>query len=303
MDRTGYIGGSDIAAILGIAPDTWGSPWSVWATIVGLRQPHEDTERFALGRDLEHGLSAAFNRTTGLYVVGAQTELAHPRHPMFRGHVDGFGCESARAWQHAATTHQADNVLGGVEHKTAFGPVWVEVPAHYQAQAQWYMWLTGLPVWWFSVLFSGFRYQVYELKADRADQTLIAWAAWRFWRDHVRTGIAPPVDGSDATLNALADVYPTERPGSILELDQLADMPVRLAITQWRAARRAAIAATKDANRHRAIILERLGDHEEARLDGQPVLSYRTVNRDGYTVQPTSYRQLRDLTPKGPDQP
>lgn len=284
MNRRGYIGGSTVAAILGISPGRWSSPWSQWAQIVGLRPAQEDNERFAIGRDLEAGLALAFTRTSGLHVAAAQQEIVHHRWPFFRGHIDGLAFESA------ASTEP----LGVVEHKTQFGAPWDDVPAHYQAQAQFYLWLTGLERCWFSVLFGGFRYEVYELKADRSDQALIAWRAWRFWRDHVLTGNPPDTDGSQATLDALAEVYPEHTPATSVELDDEA----RGALASYEEAAREIKRWAMRRDRARAHLEATLGVAEEGCVDGVRVCSWRSQHRDAYTVAESNFRVFRTHTSK-----
>lgn len=293
MNRRGFIGGSTVAAILGISP--YSSAWAEWASIVGLRGDSEDTERFDIARDLEVALARAFTRKTGLWTAGEQLELAHPRYPMMVGHVDGLAFDGP---QEGNIGNVWPLALGVVEHKTQFGPKWVEVPAYYQAQAQFYLWLTGLDRCWFSVLFSGFQHEVYELKADRADQALIAWKAWRFWQDHCVTGIAPATDGSNATLAALADVYPEHVPDKAVELDD----------NGAEAARQCVLTAAKIReweHEHavaKATLMAILGDAEEGTVAGERVVTWRQQTRAAHHVAESTFRVLRPVQPKGTGQ-
>lgn len=286
MNRRGFIGGTTVAAILGISP--YSSPWAEWARIVGLVPDDDDSERFALGRDLEAGLALAFRRKTGLWIGGAQAEIHHPRFPMMVGHIDGLAYDGLRI------NADVSDAVSIVEHKTQFGPAWDEVPAHYQAQAQFYMWLTGLERCWFSVLFSGFRYEVYELKADRADQALIAWRAWRFWHDHCVTGTPPATDGSDATLRAIAAVYPDHVEGKTIELDDFAQS----VLTRWLIAKQTARREDLMAKECEAALKTILGDAEEGTIDGERVVTWRQQTRAGHHVAESTFRVLRPVKPK-----
>jgi putative phage-type endonuclease len=290
MNRQGRIGGSTVAAILGISPGTWSSPWSEWARIVGLRPESDDTERFAIGRDLEAGLAVAFTRKTGLHIGGEQMEIVHPRHSMFVGHIDGLAFEGPR------TIADIEDAVAVVEHKTQFGRVWDEVPAPYQAQAQFYMWITGLDRCLFSVLFSGFKHEVYELKADRSDQALIAFKAWRFWRDHCVTGVPPEVDGSEATERALAEVYPKHEPGKRVAIDGL--VPLLSRRTELKALESALTKLAEGCDEIDNRIKAAMGDAELATVDGEPVFSLRTQTRKEYVSPEATYRVLRPASKK-----
>ena len=204
--RTG-IGASDVAGILGIA--RWSSPWSVWADKVGLAQDGEQTEAMELGLALEDGIARMFHRRTGLYVAGAQTRYAHPTEPWARATLDG------KVYDHPVLpgnyrTVSLDNgyavepavPLGGLESKATgdSSASWETdgIPAYYQAQGQFQMWVTGMEHTWFAVLHASFglAFRVYELHRDEADIALIAERCHRFWHDHVLTATRPQRTGT-----------------------------------------------------------------------------------------------------------
>lgn len=262
MNRAGKIGGSTVAAILGISP--YSSAWAEWVRVVGLADDDDDDERFAIGRDLESGLASAFSRKTGLMIAGEQMEVVHPRHKQFVGHIDGLVFEGP------ADERSIDHALGIVEHKTQFGKAWDEVPPYYQAQAQFYLWVTGLERCWFSVLFSNFRHEIYEVPADRVDQRLIAWRAWRFWRDHCVPHVPPAVDGSDATTDALRELWPRHEPGTSVDVGELRD---RIAEREELKARLKEIEARVDTIDNEVRLA--LEDVEEGRIDGERAVTYK----------------------------
>ena len=200
-DRRTFIGGSDVAAIIGLSP--WASPYSVWAEKVGLVTPeHSDShqERLDIGKDAERFLADVFNRhhvaSPSLYVEMGQVDLPTvDLWPWLRGHADG-------------TVEDSDGfTLGGWEAKTSreFTP-WDEVPAYYQCQAQTYMMLSGLSRWWFTVGFAGWQVRHYIVEADTEDQALIAERTEAFWK-LVETQTPPDTDGSEATTAALTAAY------------------------------------------------------------------------------------------------
>lgn len=73
--RTG-IGGSDVAAILGL--NEWTSPYTVWADKLGLLPEREDSEAMRQGRDLEHYVAERFSKVSGKRVRRVNRILRHP---------------------------------------------------------------------------------------------------------------------------------------------------------------------------------------------------------------------------------
>ena len=135
-ERRSGIGGSDIAGIAGISP--WASPWSVWASKVGLAAdsaPDEWTPSMRLGTDLEPVIGEWFTRETGLTVAGEQTLVRHRRIAHHFATVDGFVLDSP--------TTTSLSALGVFEAKYT-ADAWDELPDHYVAQVQWQLHCTGL---------------------------------------------------------------------------------------------------------------------------------------------------------------
>jgi len=203
------IGASSVAGVLGISP--YQSPWSVWAKLVGL--PVADPanqDRLDAGTDAESFLAAQFNRhkaDDGLECQAAQKEVEHVDYPWLRGRHDGV----------IVDLPQRATVLAGWEAKTSTDlRPWDEVPDYYQAQVQTYMLLSGFDDWWVTVGFGNWKVRHYHLTADAEDQATIIERTRTFWTDNVLAGIAPDVDGSDATSAALQAAY-----GHIADADDI----------------------------------------------------------------------------------
>ena len=152
--RRGGIGGSEVAALVGLSP--FASPMSVWASKTGLTGDIEDNEYMEFGRRAEPMIAPWFTDRTGLAIIGAQTQCEHPDNPTHRCTVDGFVVEDDRA-----TIAQA---LGVAEIKTT-GDDWTEIPDAYQCQGQWQMWVTGTHHCWFPTL-HGRKFRIHEMPRD-----------------------------------------------------------------------------------------------------------------------------------------
>lgn len=277
--RRAHIGASDVAAVLGISP--WSSPWSLWASKVGLLGEEDENEVMEAGRWLELSIAPWFTHRTGLHVIGAQTVVEAADDPLASCTADGFVVDTP--------VSAIDDALGVKEIKTAgFGRPWDPIPAHYQAQAQWSMYVTGLQKVWFAVLM-GRRLDVHELDRDDGEILFIKSRVDRFWSEHVATGTPPPTDGHDATLRAIAEVYPTHTPDLSVELDELVDV-----LEQWREAKDARLAAEKLEKEAKAAIQAELADAEEGTVAGERVVSYRAQTRKSYTVAEATFRVLRE---------
>lgn len=257
------VGASDVAAIIGVSP--YASAFSVWAEKAGLTSGPEESEVMEAGRWLELAIGPWFAHRTGLHVAEAQRQCVHPEHEWMRCTADGFVFDYSLSdgWDIA-------DALGLLEIKTSAGwAKWEAVPLHYQTQGQWAMAVTGAAQVWFAVLHAR-RLGIYELPRNQADIDYLTEAASVFWHDHVLTGVPPDVDGSDATLATLKEMYPRHREGALAPLDD-----VQAAVTGLRAAREDKAAAEKAEKACKAIIAATMADAEEGTIGGVRVVTYR----------------------------
>lgn len=268
--RRGGIGGSDVAAVLGISP--FASPWSTWADKLGLLPPEPESEQMAAGRWLEAAIGPWFTHETGLDVAGEQTWCTHREHDHHRATVDGFvvdGCATPAGFDDEGGLP----ALGLLEIKvTGPGRRWDHLPEDKQAQGQWQMHVTGLDRVWFAVLM-GRRLDIHELKRDQADIDFMVDRVDAFWSDHVQAQEPPPVDGSDATTRALAAVFDGALPGFLVATD--ADEEMAATVAAWRQAKADKKAAEAAETEHGNRIRQALGDTTELVRDGELLASWR----------------------------
>lgn len=287
------IGGSDVPGILGLS--SWSSPFSVWADKMGLLPEREETDRQRVGRAMESVIASEFHERTKLYVVGEQTmcEMPGPGLEWMRCTVDGFVAEAPDAAR--------DEWLCPWEAKAypvldRSGLVRVDV----RAQAIWSMYVTCSQQVWVSGVgpFLRFEHQQVSL-ADpdvAEDLTYIVKQVTDFYFDYVIPQVQPPVDGSDATSRAIASMWPEHEPGTVAELDHLADQIARL--HELRAVRAAVEKLGAGIEAVENTIKAAMGDAEVGTVDGEPVFTLRAVERKPYTVEATTYRTLRAATAK-----
>jgi len=193
--RTG-IGGSDIAAIMGVSPFL--SALDVFRLKKDLVEVPE-SEAMYWGSALEGAILDRYQADHPEVAVERNFELVRGRQPAdwTIGTPDAFARSLGETY--------------GVEIKTtnAFAAQhWDDgVPLHYQYQCQWYMFVCELERWDLAVLIGGSDYREFALARDNAliQDTLLP-AASHFWQNYVLLDVPPPPSPSDK----LADLYPDD---------------------------------------------------------------------------------------------
>lgn len=86
MDRRDGIGGSDVAAILGI--DDRRTPYEVYLEKIGEGTPLDETEPIYWGKVLEDAVAQRYVQDTGRRVQRVNRTLRHREHPWMTAHID-----------------------------------------------------------------------------------------------------------------------------------------------------------------------------------------------------------------------
>lgn len=181
-DRQTGIGGSDIAAILGMSK--WRTPLDVYLDKRGESAPQDENEAMHWGNVHEAAIRAHYEAVTGRTVTVPG---------MIRGEA-------------ASNVANLDGITNDgriLEIKTARYPDgWGEpgtdqVPMHYLLQVQWYMFITGLQVADVAVLIGGNEFRLYEVPADSELQATMEEAAADFWQCVVNGTPPAPVSLSE----------------------------------------------------------------------------------------------------------
>lgn len=184
-ERRKGIGGSDVAAIMGLNP--WKTPYRVYQE---KRKEVEDWQGNAAtdwGKRMEPAIRQWYSDQTGRPVRLPQKIMFSTNHPFMLANLDGF-TDDGRI----------------VEIKTArSGKDWgepgtSEIPDYYILQVQHYMVVTGFEVADVAVSIGGGSPSLYEVDADEELQGYIIEACERFWK-RVQAGDPPePVSYADA---------------------------------------------------------------------------------------------------------
>lgn len=273
--RRSGIGGSDIAAVLGVSP--WRTPLDVWRDKTAPpdeAQDGEPSEPMYWGLVLEDVVAREYARREGRRVQRVNSLLRLPDRPWAIATIDRAVVAEgrrARPSPHGGLTG-ADGVL---ECKTAHAAAAAEwggaedaegIPVHYAAQGMWYLGVTGLEWCDFAVLVGGQRFLVRRLERDEEVIRSMLERAEEFWRRYVveRT---PPPPRTSADVLAL---FPCDN-GESLE----ADAALLAAWNDAAAARQRSKQAEQEFEAAAERIKLALGARSALTLNGSPIATWK----------------------------
>ena len=200
--RANGIGGSEIAAVLGLSP--YESRFSLWHRKKGLIGPVEESEEMYWGKEHEPAICRRFAREhPEWYMRGSFTyasadrpwQIANPDRNLLR--PDGaLDPQAPDAVMEAKTAR--DDTGWGKEGTDDF-------PVHYRAQCLHYMDVTGTRRCYVAVLIAGSEYREYVIDYDEAEAQILRDAGARFMEDLARN-VRPDIDGHSATYQAIREI-------------------------------------------------------------------------------------------------
>lgn len=273
--RAAGIGGSEIAAVLGISP--YESRFSLWHRKQGLLAPVEESEVMYWGKVHEPGIVARFAELHPELVIDSSPTYSH----------------SARPWQIAnpdrliVTDLTTALPTAIVEAKTArddlgWGkPGTDEIPVHYRAQCLWYLDVLGLTTCHVAVLIAGSEYREYVIDYSPHEAQTMREHGAEFMRT-IRENERPDIDGHTATFQAIKELP-----------DGQDDIDIEVSTARrdrYFAALDAAKAADEEKRAAAGHLLDEIGTGRRAVCERRTIAT-RTV-RDGrtYSLQPARNR-------------
>lgn len=257
-ERRKLIGGSDVAAILGLSP--FRTAYQVYQEKRKEVEDWKGNEATDWGSRLEPAIRQWYSDTTGRSVKVPDKLLVHPKYPFMGASLDGF-TDDGRV----------------VEIKTArSGKDWGEpgtnqIPDYYAVQVHHYMTITGFQVADIPVSIAGSSPSLYVVEADKEISEMIIEACAKFW-ERVQSGNPPdPVTYADA----VARFGSLKTEGAIVAGDK--DVHAIEGIKSVRA-------QIKELEEHeeawKARIIIALGDLADTIIDsaGQTLVTYKLAN-------------------------
>jgi putative phage-type endonuclease len=270
--RFGRLGGSDVAAALGLSP--WCSRFTLWHRMRGEIGQTPGTESMRWGTLLEPVVLAEWARRTG-------TNFS--RRP--------------RVWADSWRIASPDALTTGgrvVEVKTADGNTAWEwgpdgsddpdaVPPYYRVQVLWYLAVVPRvqPDGTLVVLLGGNDLRSYTVRAEPGEQDHIRSRALDFHRSLADDSARPRIDSADSTYLAIRELHP-----DIDDVDRELDPA---AVEAWRVADRDLKATTARRDEARSVVADLMGDARYGCLAGERVVRRQATK--GGTPYPVLVRE------------
>ena len=206
-ERRQYIGGSDIAAIMG--QSRWKTIYRLWAEKTGKIEVPDlsNNEAVEMGTRLEQFVAEVFSEKTGKAVRKQSKMYVHKDYPYMVAHVDRLitgseellECKTCSAFK-----------LEEWENK---------IPKEYVLQVIWYLGITGRKRGWIACLIGGQKFDYKVIEFDEELFNLMVEKAVKFW-DMVQKQIPPVILPEDG--DTLAEVY-SEHTDDMIESQELND--------------------------------------------------------------------------------
>lgn len=286
-DRQKFLGGSDIAAVLGISP--WRTPLDLFRDKTTPRIEDDQRKRslFRRGSALEPFIAELLVESLAaqghsVEIVSANTRYQDPEHSMFAAEIDyELRLDGADDITNCELKSVSPfNVKGWGESGTD------ELPLHYMAQVMWGLGVTDRKQGILAALFGFDDFRTYPVPADVETIAAMRQRALAFWTDHVLTGTPPaPLNAAD-----IARVFPSEsKDGPPL----LADESLTAKVLRLRACREEGSAREAEAEAIEFEIKLAMRDASELILpNGKSAVEWKT--RSGTSLDST---RLKDAHP------
>lgn len=201
LDRKTGIGGSDIAAIMGVSP--WRTAFDVYKDKTSDTIGEIDNDVLKRGRDLERTVLSAYADKTGKVLITNIPMMRDKEYPFLIGNID------ARV--------KDENVIIEAKTTRSFMSSWhAGIPKHYQLQVAHYASITDADRVDIAVLFGGLDFGYFVYERDVELEKKIKRAAIDFWHNHILARVPP------ATQN-LQDIkfeYPVVDGKKIIKADE-----------------------------------------------------------------------------------
>lgn len=192
IDRQYYIGGSDIAAVMG--KSRYKTPYRLWCEKTGrIENTVTNLEAVELGTELEEFVAQTFAKRTDKPVRKAPKAYQHPDYPYMVAHVDRLITGSDELLEcKTCSAYKLD------EWQNA-------IPKEYVLQVMWYLGITGRKKGWIACLIGGQKFDYKAIEFDSELFNLMVERAKEFY-NMVQTDTPPLILPDDD--ETLAEIYP-----------------------------------------------------------------------------------------------
>ena len=193
--RSGFIGGSDAAAVVGLNPFV--SPFSLWAEKTGQQPPFEGNLATEVGAFLEEFVANKFCEQTGKKVRRENATLTNSDYPWAAANLD-----RVIVGEDAGVEIKTTSSMSLKRFKNG------EFPPRYYVQICHYLAVTGKQKWYLACLIGNSDFRIFEIERDEEEIQALMDAEKSFWEEHVLTKVPPDPEGDSPTDDSLRSVYP-----------------------------------------------------------------------------------------------
>jgi putative phage-type endonuclease len=280
-DRRTFIGGSDIAAILGVSP--WATPYSLYCekTAKGPQELDPEKEKFFRRRKLLEPVIIEIGRSEyGLDILEHNRVFTDPTLPMAQAEIDFEWRDEDGTIQNA----DAKSASPFVRDKWGIEQGDDSIPMEYTAQFLWGQMVTGRDLTLCVTLIGTDDARVYRVRRDNQLIHHMREKAIEFW-DRVQTRRPPPMTALSDTRRA----FPSDAGGTICAsneieeaLRDLCEIKAEIKMAEKRADEiKTRVQAYMGAN---AFLVD---------SDGDKLASWKTQTREAYSVAAGQSRVFR----------
>lgn len=205
--RKSGIGGSDVAAILGLSK--YKSPYQLWLDKTNRAESHDsESEPAYWGNQLEDIVAKEYAKRNGVKIQRVNATIRNPEHDWMLANIDRAIVNpdisgNVRIKEGKLTT---DRIL---ECKTAnqyLAKLWGDeqtesIPDYYLTQCQWYLGNTGASICGLGVLIGGQKFRSYQIAYDEELFEMLKAECSNFWHEHVLADVPPAPTTFDDVLH------------------------------------------------------------------------------------------------------
>ena len=213
------IGGSDVAAIMGLSP--WRTPAEVWLEKTGRADPQDLSDRphVQRGVDLESYVGTKFKDAhRGFRTKRVNAICQSIERPWAQASLDYEVCEGV------PSNRFSGYEWGVLEIKTSRNDAdWKDgIPDYYLTQVMHYLSVTGRDYAWVAVQFDSdylWEYREYRIERDEEDIAAINAAVDTFWHEFVEADVMPVLVGTAGEAQGLTQMFATPTVDSFTTTD------------------------------------------------------------------------------------
>ena len=287
-ERRAGIGGSDVAAILGLSP--FKTAFEVWLDKTSAeltRNPIDDLERIQFGRLMEDIIAREYARREGVKVRRRNELVRHARYPWMIANVDRL-IDGQRCGLECKNVDAMAFRLGDWGE-----PGTDQAPDEYVLQCQHYMIVLDYPVWHLAACVGGNRLVHFVIERDAELAEMLIDAEREFWQ-RVEQRQAPAMDYEHPTTHAVLTRLYSGTNGETIQLGE--------DIAHWHDVKAQADRLAKQyhdvSEAARNHILEAIGRASVGLLPDGSAYRRKVIERKAYTVEAATYVDCRHVKAK-----